>query len=87
MEPENFSDWMEYAAKSIEFLAMTWLRVRSKEHARETDKNTRSTRYYYNHGPEAISMIPAGKRLAVTVQLEDDPNANIIYKWKIEGAK
>lgn len=87
MEPKNFSDWMRYANESIEFLAMTWLRVRSKEQAQEINKNTRSTRYFYNHGSEAVSMIPAGKRLAVTVELEDDPNADLLWEWQIEGGK
>lgn len=61
---------------------MTWLQVRSKERVQENNKNTRSTRYYYNHGPDAVSLIPDGKRLAVTVQLEDDPNADLLLECK-----
>lgn len=32
--------------------------------------------YFYNHGPNAISTIPAGKRIAVSFMFEPDPNAD-----------
>lgn len=50
-------------------MAMQWLEARGD--------SLQSVKYFYPHGDFSLDL-PPGKRLAIIIRLEDDPNADLL---------
>lgn len=66
---KDLHDWLRNYRVVFMRMAMHWLEARGD--------SMKSAQYFYSHGDFTIDL-PPGKRLAIIVQLEDDPNADLL---------